>query len=72
MDRSDFAFLGGVMLGFLLLFYGIVSGVNLLAQVSCEATSKKMAVEHQYSFMTGCLIKTPDGWFPLEQMRRLP
>jgi flagellar motor component MotA len=63
----------GIICGLLAVVGGLVLlGGNWASSVSCASTANAIGVEHKYSLMMGCIIKTPKGeWVPLKNYRAL-
>jgi hypothetical protein len=56
-------FIGALLIG------AVVVPVNYMAGKSCEAKAALMEVPYQYSLMTDCMIKTANGWLPINQYK---
>lgn len=51
------------------LVWGLIAGAFYFSEKRCEKIAAEMQVEHSWSILTSCMIRTDEGWFPLEMYR---
>lgn len=63
------AFLALFVTGTLLLIVVFAAGGFMLDRNSCHATGRAVHRDVRWSVMAGCIIRTSDGWIPLDNWR---
>lgn len=52
------------------IVFAILFIVYVADKMKCEEISADMGYANRYSMISGCRIKTPEGWIPLSNYRQ--
>ena len=60
-----------VCIVFIALIGTISFFVNLAESIKCQQQASLMERPYNYGFFTGCMVKMPSGWLPMQNFHAL-